>query len=95
MQGGTGIGAGIAAQRRSRDLRPLASAPLRPFSFPRTLTSMTTRPHTDIRNLPPNAYVEGVYSIVNPQIGTTRGGKPYLKCLLRDAIQVDGGITWD
>lgn len=46
---------------------------------------MPTRPHTDIRTIPPNAYVEGVYSIVNPQIGTTRNGKSYLKCLLRDA----------
>jgi 3'-5' exoribonuclease len=44
-----------------------------------------SRPHTDIRNFPPAAYVEGVYSIVNPQIGTTRNGKAYLKCLLRDA----------
>ncbi len=45
----------------------------------------STRPHTDVRSFPPNAYVEGVYSIVNPQIGTTRAGKAYLKCLLRDA----------
>ncbi len=49
-------------------------------------TAMTAaRPHVDVRAFPPNAYVEGVYSIVNPQVGTTRGGKPYLKCLLRDA----------
>ena len=46
---------------------------------------MPNRPHTDIRTLPSNAYVEGVYSIVNPQIGTTRNGKAFLKCLLRDA----------
>ena len=46
---------------------------------------MTHRPHTDIRTLPSNAYVEGVYSIINPQIGTTRAGKTFLKCLLRDA----------
>ncbi|MFB3137676.1 MAG: hypothetical protein ACE10B_00470, partial [Phycisphaerales bacterium] len=48
---------------------------------------MTTaaRPHVDVRSLPPNGYVDGVYSIVNPQRGTTRAGKPYLKCLLRDA----------
>jgi 3'-5' exoribonuclease len=46
---------------------------------------MPNRPHTDIRTIPANAYVEGVYSIVNPQIGTTRAGKAYLKCLLRDA----------
>lgn len=45
----------------------------------------TARPHTDIRSLPPNGYVEGVYAVMNPQIGTTRAGKPYLKCLLRDA----------
>ena len=32
-----------------------------------------------------NAYIEGVYSILNPQLGTTRAGKPYLKCLLRDS----------
>ena len=46
---------------------------------------MAKSPHTDIRTFPSNAYVEGVYSIVNPQIGTTRAGKAYLKCLLRDA----------
>jgi 3'-5' exoribonuclease len=46
---------------------------------------MPTRPHTDIRNLPASGYVEGVYALVNPQIGTTRAGKSYLKCLLRDA----------
>ena len=43
------------------------------------------RPHVDIRTLPPNGYVDGIYSILNPQVGTTRAGKPYLKCLLRDA----------
>ncbi len=46
---------------------------------------MPTHTHTDIRSFPANAYVEGVYSIINPQIGTTRAGKPYLKCILRDA----------
>ncbi|MHC4709207.1 MAG: hypothetical protein ACYTA3_01940, partial [Planctomycetota bacterium] len=44
-----------------------------------------SRPHTDIRNFTASAYVEGVYSIVNPQVGITRAGKAYLKCLLRDA----------
>ncbi|MHC4416063.1 MAG: 3'-5' exoribonuclease YhaM family protein [Planctomycetota bacterium] len=46
---------------------------------------MPLRPHTDIRTFQPSGYVEGVYGIINPQIGTTRAGKPYLKCLLRDA----------
>ncbi len=45
----------------------------------------STQAHTDIRTFPPNGYVEGVYSIVNPQLGTTRAGKSYLKCILRDA----------
>ena len=45
----------------------------------------TNRPHIDLRALPPNGFVDGVYSILNPQIGTTRAGKPFLKCLLRDA----------
>lgn len=41
--------------------------------------------HIDLVSIPPNGYLEGIYSIINPQIGTTRSGKPYLKCLLRDA----------
>jgi 3'-5' exoribonuclease len=27
---------------------------------------------------------EGLFTIVNAQLGTTRGGKPYLRCLLKD-----------
>lgn len=46
---------------------------------------MAPQPHQDIKSLPPNGHVHGVYSLVNPQIGTTRGGKSYLKCILRDA----------
>lgn len=46
---------------------------------------MSQQTHTDIKSLSPNRYVEGAYGILNPQIGTTRNGKPYLKCLLRDA----------
>ncbi len=43
------------------------------------------RPHVNIREMPTNAFVDGVYNLVNPQIGLTRGGDPYLKCLMRDA----------
>lgn len=43
------------------------------------------RPHVDIRSLTPNMYVDGIYAVYNPQVGTTRAGKPYLKCVLRDA----------
>jgi 3'-5' exoribonuclease len=48
----------------------------------------------NIRGLPPNGYVDGVYSLINPQIGTTRAGKPYLKCILRDATGEIVGRQW-
>lgn len=43
------------------------------------------RPHIALRDLRPQVYLDGVYSLVNPQIGTTRQQKPYFKALLRDA----------
>src|SRR5882672_3579159 len=49
------------------------------------MNSAPKRPHVDLRSLPPQGYVDGIYSLQNPQIGTTRGGKPFLKCLLRAA----------
>lgn len=54
-------------------------------SGPSSSKPATNRPHIDLRALPPNGFIDGVYSILNPQIGTTRAGKPFLKCLLRDA----------
>lgn len=51
-------------------------------------------PHTDIRSLDANQYVEGVYALGNPQMGTTRAGKPYLKCLLRDASGEVSARQW-
>ena len=48
-------------------------------------TAETQREHTDLASVAPNAFVDGVYSIINPQIGATRSGKPFLKCILRDA----------
>jgi 3'-5' exoribonuclease len=43
------------------------------------------RVHAPIATLAPNTYIDGVYNLVNPQIGVTRTSKSYLKCLLRDA----------
>jgi 3'-5' exoribonuclease len=57
-------------------------------------TETKQRPHIDLRSLPANGYVDGVYSLVNPQIGTTRAGKPYLKCLLRDATGEAAARQW-
>jgi 3'-5' exoribonuclease len=37
-----------------------------------------------IRDMPPNHLVEGVFAVQNAQLGLTRQGKPYLKCLLAD-----------
>lgn len=57
---------------------------------------MTTAPsrRIDLRNLPSSGYIDGVYSLLNPQIGTTRAGKPYLKCLLRDATGEVAARQW-
>jgi 3'-5' exoribonuclease len=52
------------------------------------------RPHMNLRTLQPNSYVDGVYSLCNPQIGTTRQGKAYLKCLLRDATGEVAARQW-
>lgn len=50
--------------------------------------------HMDLGTVPPNTYVTGVYSLQNPQVGTTRAGKPYLKCLLRDATGEAAARQW-
>lgn len=41
--------------------------------------------HTAIRDFVANIYVNGTYSLVNPQMGVTRAGKPFFKALIRDA----------
>ena len=41
--------------------------------------------HQRIATLEDRTYVEGVYSVVNPQLAQTRTNKPYLKCMIRDA----------
>ncbi|MFM7799212.1 MAG: 3'-5' exoribonuclease YhaM family protein [Planctomycetota bacterium] len=42
-------------------------------------------PHVPVDQIRPNTYVDGVYSIVNPQVGTAKNGKHFLKGLIRDA----------
>jgi 3'-5' exoribonuclease len=54
----------------------------------------TTTPHTDLDALAANTYVDGVYSLYNPQLGVTRSGKPFLKCLLRDATGEVAARPW-
>jgi 3'-5' exoribonuclease len=54
----------------------------------------TTAHHTDLKGLAANAYVDGTYGLHNPQVGSTRNGKPYFKCLLRDATGEVPGRQW-
>ncbi len=37
-----------------------------------------------IKDFRPNERFEGLFAIANAQMGTTRAGKPYLRCLFRD-----------
>jgi 3'-5' exoribonuclease len=62
-------------------------------SAPNTVPT-TKRPHINVRSMPPNTYLDGVYALYNPQIGTTRSGKPYLKCVLRDATGEVSARLW-
>ena len=39
-------------------------------------------------------FVHGIYALVNPQIGTTRNGEPFLKCLVKDATGEAIGRLW-
>mgnify|MGYP001331527693 CR=1 FL=1 len=57
-----------------------------------TLLHMSTR--TNVSQMDGQGFVHGVYSLVNPQIGTTRNGEPFLKCLLRDATGEAIGRMW-
>ncbi|MFO0875003.1 MAG: HD domain-containing protein [Phycisphaerales bacterium] len=52
------------------------------------------RPHVHIRTMVANARIEGVYNLVNPQVGVTKNGDTYLKCLLRDASGEMPGRRW-
>ncbi len=46
---------------------------------------MTDRPHLKIQDIQPGTSVAGVYGLQNPQVGSTRMGKPFFKTILRDA----------
>jgi len=52
-------------------------------------------PRTLIKDVPPNEFIEGVFAINNCQLGQTRNGKPYLKCLLSDRSAKVPGRMWN
>ncbi len=48
-----------------------------------------------INEMQPNQLVEGLFTIQNCQLGLTRNGKPYLKCLLADKTGRVPGRMWN
>ncbi len=50
---------------------------------------------TPIKDLQPRQYVDCVLAIQNAQLGRTKNGKPYLKCLLADRTGRTPGRMWN
>lgn len=50
--------------------------------------------NTELGSLENTQWVSGTYCFGNPQVGTTRQGKSFLKCLLRDATGEVQGRMW-
>ena len=53
---------------------------------------MPTR--TLIRDLQANQFVDGIFAIQNAQLGKTKNGKPFLKCLVADQSGRTPGRMW-
>ena len=51
--------------------------------------------HTLIADLQPNQFVQGIFAIQNCQLGQTKAGKPFLKCLLADRSRRAPGRMWN
>ena len=54
-------------------------------SGPSSSGAARQRPHMPVEHIRPHTYVDGVYSLVNPQVGTAKNGKHFLKAMIRDA----------
>jgi 3'-5' exoribonuclease len=50
-----------------------------------TASAPASSSQLDIKALADRMVVDGVYSLINPQLGVTRQAKTFLKCILRDA----------
>lgn len=48
-----------------------------------------------IKDMPPNALVEGVFAMQNCQLGQTKNGKPFIKCLIADKSARVPGRMWN
>ena len=51
--------------------------------------------HAYIRDLNANQFVDGVYAIQNCQLGQTKTGKPFIKCLIADKTGRTPGRMWN
>lgn len=56
---------------------------------------VTVQCHTYIRDLAASQFVDGVYSVQNCQLGQTKTGKPYIKCLIADKTGRTPGRMWN
>lgn len=61
----------------------------------RSTKALTLPPRTLIRDLQPNQLIEGIFAMQNCQLGQTKTGKPYLKCLLADRSGRTPGRMWN
>jgi 3'-5' exoribonuclease len=50
---------------------------------------------TFIRDMQPNQLIQGVFAIQNCQLGQTKNGKPYIKCLIADRTARTPGRMWN
>ena len=50
---------------------------------------------TPIKDLKPSQLIEGVYAVQNCQLGQTKAGKPFIKCLLQDKSGRTPGRMWN
>ncbi len=50
---------------------------------------------TLIRDMLPNQWVSGIFAIQNCQLGTTKTGKPYIKCIIGDRTKKVPGRMWN
>ena len=64
----------------------MSNAPSQPSApVPGASPAQGRRPHVPVEAFRPHTYVDGIYSLVNPQCGTAKNGKHFLKGVIRDA----------
>ncbi len=63
------------------------------YRFTEGTSALPERIH--ITDLQPNQLIEGVYAIQNCQLGHTKSGKPYIRCLIADRTGRTPGRMWN